>query len=230
MSPRLDSMADSTHDGGWTLNGAKMADLVLYHASPSRSSTALWMLEEVGQPYEIQLLDLQRGDQRKPDFLAINLMGKVPALRHNGATITECAAICCYLAERFPEAGLTIPIDSPHRGPYLKWLFFGPSCIEPAMIDRMGDRPPPPPQAAGWGDFDRIVTVLRNALAGNEYLVAGRFTAADIIIGSTLRWGLMFKLLPEHPEFRAYVERLEQRPAVQRALAKDKELSPGNTG
>lgn len=207
-----------------------MADLLLYHASPSRSSTTLWMLEEIGQPYEIQLLDLQSGDQRKPGFLSINSMGKVPALRHNGAVITECAAICCYLADQFPDAGLNAPISSPDRGPYLKWLFFGPSCIEPAMIDHMPDRTAAPRQAAGWGDLDSVVGAVRNALAGTDYLIAGRFTAADIITGATLRWGLMFKLLPELPEFRGYVKRVEQRPALQRAIAKDKELSPGNAG
>jgi glutathione S-transferase len=207
-----------------------MADLLLYHASPSRSSTTLWMLEEIGQPYDIHLLSLQNGDQRRPEFLAINPMGKVPALRHRGALVTESAAICCYLADQFADAGLNVPIESPDRGPYLKWLFFGPSCIEPAMIDTMGDRAPAPRQAAGWGDLDSVAGALRNALAGNDYLTASRFTAADVIIGSTLRWGLMFKLLPEHPEFRSYVERLEQRPALQRAVAKDKELSPGNAG
>lgn len=207
-----------------------MADLLLYHASPSRSSTTLWMLEEIGQPYDIHLLSLQNGDQRQPGFLAINPMGKVPALRHRGVVITESAAICCYLADQFPDAGLNVPAEGPDRGPYLKWLFFGPSCIEPAMIDSMADRAPAPRQAAGWGDLDTVAGVLRNALAGSNYLTDGRFTAADVIIGSTLRWGLMFKLLPEHPEFRSYVERLEQRPALQRAVAKDKELSPGNPG
>lgn len=207
-----------------------MADLLLYHASPSRSSTTLWMLEEIGQPYDIHLLSLQNGDQRQPGFLAINPMGKVPALRHRGVVITESAAICCYLADQFPDAGLNVPVEGPDRGPYLTWLFFGPSCIEPAMIDSMAGRAPAPRQAAGWGDLDSVVGVLRNALASSNYLTAGRFTAADVIIGSTLRWGLMFKLLPEHPEFRSYVERLEQRPALQRAVAKDKELSPGNPG
>jgi glutathione S-transferase len=208
-----------------------MADLLLYHASPSRSSTTLWMLEEIGQPYDIHLLSLQNGDQRQPEFLAINPMGKVPALRHRGVVITETAAICCYLADQFPDAGLNVPVEGPDRGPYLKWLLFGPSCIEPAMIDSMAGRAPAPRQAAGWGDLDSVVGVLRNALASSNYLTAARFTAADVIIGSTLRWGLMFKLLlPEHPEFRSYVERLEQRPALQRAVAKDKELSPGNPG
>jgi glutathione S-transferase len=158
-------------------------------------------------------------------------MGKVPALRHRGVVITETAAICCYLADQFPDAGLNVPVEGPDRGPYLKWLFFGPSCIEPAMIDSMAGRAPAPRQAAGWGDLDSVVGVLRNALASSNYLTAARFTAADVIIGSTLRWGLMFKLLlPEHPEFRSYVERLEQRPALQRAVAKDRELSPGNPG
>src|SRR5665213_1528669 len=105
-----------------------MSDLTLYHISPSRSSIVLWMLEEVGEPYEVVLLDGKNEENRKAAYLAVNPMGKVPALRHNGVVTTEVAAICCYLADRFPKAKLAVPIDDPKRGPYLKWLFFGPSC------------------------------------------------------------------------------------------------------
>ena len=113
-----------------------MANLTLYHASPSRSSVVLWMLEELGQPYDIKLLKLSEGDNLKPDYLAINPMGKVPALKHGDTVITELAAICTYLADEFPAATLNVPIGTPGRGVYLKWLFFGPSIIEPAMTDR----------------------------------------------------------------------------------------------
>src|SRR5262249_38746819 len=108
-----------------------MSDLTLYHISPSRSSIVLWMLEELGEPYDVHLLRMQKGENRQSDYLAINPMGKVPAIRHKGVVITECAAICCFLADYYPAAKLNVPIDDPRRGPYLKWLFFGPSCVEP---------------------------------------------------------------------------------------------------
>jgi glutathione S-transferase len=113
-----------------------MAKLTLYHAAPSRSSITRWMLEEIGEPYDIHLLSLTKGENRAPDYLAINPMGKVPALKHGDVVITEAAAICAYLADEFPRAKLNVPVGDPRRGVYLKWLFFGPSCIEPAMMDR----------------------------------------------------------------------------------------------
>ena len=113
-----------------------MAKLTLYHAAPSRSSITRWMLEEIGEPYDVHLLSLMKGEQRAPAFLAVNPMGKVPALKHGDVIITEAAAICTYLADEFPKADLNIPIGDPRRGIYLKWLFFGPSCVEAAMIDR----------------------------------------------------------------------------------------------
>ncbi len=113
-----------------------MAQLTLYHASPSRSSIVLWMLEEVGQPYDIKLIKLSAGDNLKPEYLAINPMGKVPALKHGDVVVTEVAAICAYLADEFPDKKLNIPVGTPKRGEYFKWLFFGPSVIEPAMTDR----------------------------------------------------------------------------------------------
>jgi glutathione S-transferase len=203
-----------------------MAKLTLYHAAPSRSSITRWMLEEVGEPYDIHLLSLSKGDNRAPEYLAVNPMGKVPALKHGDVVVTEAAAICTYLADEFPRAKLNVPIGDPRRGVYLKWLFFGPSCIEPAMTDRAFPRKEEPRRAMlGYGDFDTVIDVLTKAVAKGPYLMGEQFTAADVIIGSTLRWGTMFKLLPERPEFTAYVGRLAQRPALQRAEAQDKELA-----
>jgi glutathione S-transferase len=203
-----------------------MAKLTLYHAAPSRSSITRWMLEEVGEPYDIHLLSLSKGDNRAPEYLAVNPMGKVPALRHGDVVITEAAAICAYLADEFPRAKLNVPIGDPRRGVYLKWLFFGPSCIEPAMTDRAFPRKEEPRRAMlGYGDFDTVIDVLTKAVTKGPYLMGEQFTAADVIIGSTLRWGTMFKLLPERPEFAAYIGRLAQRSALQRAEAKDKELA-----
>jgi glutathione S-transferase len=203
-----------------------MAKLTLYHAAPSRSSITRWMLEEVGEPYDIHLLNLGRGDNRKPDYLAINPMGKVPALKHGDTVITEAAAICAYLADEFPRAKLNVPIGTPRRGVYLKWLFFGPSCIEAAIMDRTFPRKEEARRAAlGYGDFDTAMDVTAKAVAKGPYLMGDQFTAADVIIGSTLRWGMMFKMVPERPEFTAYTNRLATRPALQRAEAKDKELA-----
>jgi glutathione S-transferase len=202
-----------------------MAKLTLYHAAPSRSSIVRWMLEEIGEPYDVQLLNLSKGDNRAPDYLAVNPMGKVPALKHGDVVITEAAAICTYLADEFPRAKLNVPIGDPRRGPYLKWLFFGPSCIEPAIMDRAFPRKEEARRAAlGYGDFETVTDVVAKAVAGGPYLLGEQFTAADVVIGSTLRWGMMFKLLPERPEFVDYTARLAKRPALARAEAKDKEL------
>ena len=202
-----------------------MAKLTLYHAAPSRSSIVRWMLEEVGDPDDIQLLSLSKGEQSAPDYLAVNPMGKVPALKHGDVVITEAAAICTYLADAFPKAGLSIPIGEPRRGIYLKWLFFGPSCIEPAMIDRAAPRKEEPRRGMlGYGDFDTVMDVVAKAVAAGPHIMGEQFTAADVVIGSGLRFGMMFKLLPERPEFTAYVGRLAQRPALQLTQAKDKEL------
>jgi glutathione S-transferase len=203
-----------------------MAKLTLYHAAPSRSSIIRWMLEEIGEPYEVKLLSLSKGDNRAPDYLAVNPMGKVPALRHGDAVITEAAAICAYLADEFPRAKLNVPLGDARRGPYLKWLFFGPSCIEPAMMDRAFPRKEEARRAAlGYGDFDTVINVVADAVARGPYILGEQFTAADVVIGSTLRFGMLFKLLPERPEFTTYAGRLAQRPALRRAETKDKELA-----
>jgi glutathione S-transferase len=203
-----------------------MPKLALYHAAPSRSSIAHWMLEELGQPYELQMISFKKGENRQPAFLAINPMGKVPVLRHGDTLITEAAAICTYLADEFPQAKLNVPVGDPKRGAYLKWLFFGPSCVEPAIAERAFPRKEAPSRAAlGFGDFDTVVDVLASAAAAADpYLLGKQFTAADVIIGSGLRWGTMFKLLPERSEFKSYLTTLAARPALQRTTAKDAEL------
>jgi len=203
-----------------------MTELTLYHAAPSRSSIVRWMLEEVGEPYDIHLLSLSKGENRAPGYLAVNPMGKVPALKHGDVVITEAAAICTYLADAFPRAGLSIPIGDPRRGVYLKWLFFSPSCIEPAMVDRAFPRKEEARRGMlGYGDFDTAIDVAAKAVAKGPYLMGEQFTAADVVVGSTLRWGTMFKLIPERSEFTAYVGRLAQRPALQRATAADQALA-----
>ena len=203
-----------------------MPNLTLYHAAPSRSSIVLWMLEEVGEPYDIHPLSLKSGDNRKPDYLKVNPMGKVPALRHGDVVVTEVAAICTYLADEFPKAKLNVPVGDARRGTYLKWLFFSPSCAEPAMMDRMFPRKDDAPRAAlGYGDYDTAFNVLADAVRGGPWILGEQFTAADVVIGSLLRWGMMFKGVAERPEFLAYVGRCAERPASKRANAKDEELA-----
>lgn len=204
-----------------------MSKVVLYHAAPSRSSIIRWMLEEIGEPYDIKLLSLKDGENQKPDFLALNPMGKVPVIEHNGTIVSEASAIALYLAESFPKAGLQVPPGDPRRGDYLKWLFFGPSCLEPAVLERSFPRKEPAPRsAAGFGTADTVFEVLAQAVgAAKPHLLGEQFTAADIIIGSGLRWGTMFKLIPERTEFAGYVARLGERPALQRATQLDAALA-----
>jgi glutathione S-transferase len=203
-----------------------MAALTLYHAAPSRSSIVRWMLEELGEPYDIHLFTLSKGEHRVPDYLAINPMGKVPALRHGDVIVTESAAICTYLADEFPGARLNVPIGDLRRGPYLKWLFFAPGCIEPAMVDRAYTRQEQPRRGTlGGGDYDSVIEVTAKAVEAGPYLLGGQFTAADVIVGSAIRWGLEFKLMPDRNEFTDYAARFEARPALQRAEALDEKLA-----
>jgi glutathione S-transferase len=199
--------------------------ITFYHAPQSRSVIVRWMLEEIGEPYQLHPLSFKKGENRQAAYLAINPMGKVPAIDHDGVIVTEAAAICCHLADAFPKAGLGVPVGDRRRGPYLKWLFFGPSCLEPAIIDRMLKREPGPQAALGYGDFDAALGVVVAALARGPYLLGEQFTAADVVIGSGLQWGLMTKMVPERPEILHYAERLRARAASQRTFAKDTELA-----
>jgi glutathione S-transferase len=203
-----------------------MPAITLYHASPSRSSIVLWMLEELGEPYDIKLISLSKGDNMKPEYLAINPMGKVPALKHGDTIITEAAAICTFLADEYSKAKLNIPLGAAGRGTYLKWLFFGPSCIEPAIIDRASPRKEEARRGMlGYGDFDTVMNVTAKAVAKGPWLMGEQFTAADVIIGSNIRFGMMFKMIPERKEFTDYSARIAARPAAQRAEKKDKDIA-----
>ena len=209
--------------------GPSMAALTLYHLAPSRSSVVHWMLEEVGEPFDLHVL--KRGENREPAYLAINPMGKVPALRHGDAIITEVAAICCYLADAFPQARLNIPIGDPRRGPYLKWLFFNPGALEPAIMDRAFKRAEEAPrQALPYGDFDTTMDVVARAVSRSPFLLGDQFTAADLVIGSSLRWSTIFNLLLPRAEFADYIARFADRPALKRATAKDEELAKAQQG
>ncbi len=189
----------------------------LYWSPRTRSFTALWLMEEVGKPYERVLVDMAGGEQKGAAYRAINPMGKVPALQDGEVTMAEAAAICAYVAERNPDANLAPEVGDPLRAKYLYWLFYGPSCIEPAMI-QIGAKLELNPVAAGWGDAQRVIDVLDGALQKGPWLLGEKFTAADIVIGSTMNFAVrLFKMIPARPSFDAYIARCMARPAFQRA-------------
>jgi glutathione S-transferase len=185
----------------------------------SRSFSSLWLMEETGQPYERVLIDISKGAQKAPDYLAINPMGKVPALSDGEAKLAESAAICAYVAERYPEAKLAPPLGDPRRAKYLQWLFFAPGCIEPAMV-QLATKIEMSPTAAGWGDAQRVFDVLDAALSKGPWILGDAFSAADVVIGSGLNFAVrLFKMVPSRPSFESYIDRCEERPAYQRASA-----------
>lgn len=201
-----------------------MDKIVFHHAPMSRGNIVSWMLEELGVPYEVKAMSLDRNEQKRAEYLAINPMGKVPAIEHKGVVITEAAAICAYLADEFPAAKLSLPIGDARRGLYFKWLFFGPSCLEQAIIDRLHNRALAPARSSSYGDYDTVMDTIAAAVATDPFLLGEQFTAADVVLGSGLQWGTFMKAVPTRAEFTAYLGRLQQRPALQRAFAKNQEL------
>lgn len=196
-----------------------MTDEITFYTNPmSRGRIAHWMLEEVGVPYRLQVLDFEKREHKAPEYLAINPMGKVPTIVHRGVVVTEAAAICAYLADVFPDAQLAPATSDPARGTYLRWLFFGAGCIEPALVDRMYHRPMPDrPGALGYGSYADALNALEHAISPGPFILGDRFSAADVYVGSEIGWGLMGKSLEPRQVFREYFERLGQRPAFQRA-------------
>jgi glutathione S-transferase len=198
--------------------------VTFFHAPQSRSAGVLVLLEELGADYELHVLDLKSGEQRQAAYLAVNPMGKVPAIRHEGALVTEQGAVYAYLADLYPEAGITPAIGDPSRGPYLRWLFYYGSSFEPALIDRAMKREPAPPATSPYGDYETMLRTLTDQLAAGPYLLGERFTAADVLWGTALRWTTMFKLVPESPVVSAYIARVTSRPAAARAAKIDADI------
>jgi glutathione S-transferase len=189
----------------------------LYWSPRTRSFSALWMMEETGQRYERVLTDIATGAQKKPEFLAINPMGKVPALQDGEATLAEQAAICAYVAERYPDAKLAPPVGDARRAKYLYWLFFAPGCIEPAIL-QIATKVQISPVQAGWGEAKQVFDVLERAVEKGPWLLGEQFTAADVMIGSNLQAVIrMFKMVPSRPAFDRYLDACAARPAFQRA-------------
>lgn len=201
-----------------------MSDELVFYTNPmSRGQIARWMLEEVGSPYRTEILEYGT-TMKSPEYLAINPMGKVPAIRHRGMVVTEGAAICAYLADAFPDAGLAPPLAE--RGAYCRWLFFGAGPVESAIITRsMGFEVPADKKAmVGWGSYGDTLDALERAATDSEFLAGDRFSAADVYTGSQIGWGLQFGTIEKRPAFEAYWARVSDRPAYKRAKEIDSAL------
>lgn len=195
-------------------------ELVFYTNPMSRGRIARWMLEEVGAPYRTEILDFATS-MKDPAYLAINPMGKVPAIRHGDVTVTECAAICAYLADAFPDAGMAPP--SGERGAYYRWLFFAAGPVEAAVTNKaLGVEVPADKRGmAGYGSLEAVVSTLENAVGNSDFLAGDRFSAADVYVGAQVSWGLQFGTIDKRPAFERYVARITDRDAYRRAQQLD---------
>jgi glutathione S-transferase len=205
-----------------------MSEEIVFYTHPrSRGRIVRWMLEEIGQPYRTEVLEYG-STMKAPAYLAVNPMGKVPAIRHREVTVTECAAICAYLADAFPEAGLAPALEDSARGTYLRWMFFAAGPMEAAVTAKSLGLLAPPDKAGmtGYGGFEQMVDALETAIETGPFILGDRFSAADVYVGSQIGWGLQFKTLPERPTFAAYSARVQARPAAARARALDDALIP----
>ena len=202
-------------------------DLVFYTNPMSRGRIARWMLEEVGRPYQTELLEF-KASMKAADYLAINPMGKVPAIRHRDVVVTEAAAICAYLADAFPEAGLAPPPGDPRRGAYYRWMFFAAGPLEAAITNKaLGvEVPPERKMMAGYGSMDDVMAGLEHAVSRHEYIAGDTFTAADVYFGSGVGFGMLFGSLEKRPALMAYFDRIKDRPAAVRAREIDDALLP----
>jgi glutathione S-transferase len=194
--------------------------ITLFHSPQTRSSAALTLLEELHAPYELHVLNMKAGEQRQSAYLAVNPLGKVPAIRHRDELVTEQVAIFLYLADLFPEAGLAPPIGDRLRGPYLRWMVYYAACYEPALVDQAMKREPARPGMSPYGDFDTMLGTLVEQLARAPYLLGETLYAVDLLWGMALQWGTMFKIVPENAVIADYVKRVTAR----RAFAKVAEL------
>lgn len=201
-----------------------MSELIFFHHPMSRARIVHWMLEEVGASYTVRLVNMEKGEHKRPEFLAINPMGKLPTIQHGATVVTEAAAICAYLADAFPAANLAPQQSSPERGPYYRWMFFGAGCVEPATIDRMFNRPQVDrPSAVGYGSYEDTMNALEKALQPGPFILGERFSAADVYVGSQIAWGMRTQSIEPRATFQKYVAVLMERPAFKRVLAQNEQ-------
>lgn len=198
--------------------------ITLYHHPYTRAANVIWMLEELGTPYELRFVDIRKDAQKAPEIVALNPMGKLPILTDGNVVVTESAAIALFLADRYSLGKLAPAVDDPARGPYLRWSLFAPSVIEPGMLAK-GSGGQFKPSQIGWGTYDDMIASMESAIAGRSYILGDRFSMADCVFGGTLRYMLRFKLLDATPSFTAYAERLAARPAAQRADQKNAKIA-----
>jgi glutathione S-transferase len=198
--------------------------ITLFHCPQTRSSGALALLEELGAPYTLRVLNMKAGEQRKPEYLAVNPMGKVPAILHGDALVTEQVAIGIYLADLFPEAGITPAIDSELRGPYLRWYVFYAACFEPALIDKALKREAGPAAMVPYGDPTTTIDTLTAQLRKGPWLLGEKFTAPDVLWGTALTWMTAFGLVDAVEPIQSYVERWNARPSVKKVTDIDARL------
>jgi glutathione S-transferase len=201
--------------------------LTFFHSPNTRSTGVAILLDELAAPHQTHIVNMAANEQRQPAYLAINPMGKVPAIRHGDSLVTEQAAIFIYLADLFPAARLAPAFDDPLRGPYLRWLAYYGSSLEPAVIDNFLKREPAPPRMCPYGDYETMLGTVTAQLRVGSYILGDTFTAADILWGTALKWMTGFKVVPELPEIVAYVERVCSRPSFARVSASDAELAAG---
>ena len=202
-----------------------MAGITLYHSPQTRSSGAMVLIEELGADVDVVILDMKAGEQRAPAFLAVNPMGKVPALLDGDALVTEQVAIFLFLADRFPERGLAPAIGDPLRGPYLRWMAFYGSSFEPACVDRAMQREPGRQAMSPYGDYATTLKTVTDQLARGPYMLGERFTALDALWGVALHWMTAFGIVEKTPVVAAYVERVTSRPAYRAVAARDAALA-----
>lgn len=205
-----------------------MSDELVFYTNPmSRGRIVRWMLEEIAYPYRTEILEYGT-TMKAPDYIAINPMGKVPAIRHGETVVTECGAICAYLADAFPEEGLAPERGSRERGPYYRWMFFAAGPVEAAVTNKsLGLEPPPEKRGfVGYGTIEAVLNTLEQAVTTNEYLAGNSFTAVDVYLGSQIGWGMQFGTIEKRPAFEDYWARIKDRPAAVRARKIDDELMP----
>lgn len=198
--------------------------ITLYHHPYTRAANVIWMLEELGTPYELRFVDIRKDAQKAPEIVALNPMGKLPILTDGNVVVTESAAIALFLADRYSLGKLAPAVDDPARGPYLRWSLFAPSVIEPGMLAKNSGGQFKPSQV-GWGTYDHMIASMESAIAGRNFILGDRFSMADCVFGGTLRYMLRFKLLDATPSFTAYAERLAARPAAKRADEKNAKIA-----
>lgn len=199
--------------------------LTLFHCPQTRSSTTRIILDELGAAYNLHVMNLKAGENRKPEYLKINPLGKVPAIKHGETIITEQIAIALYLGDLFPQAGLAPAISDPDRGAYLRWMLFYAACFEPAVVDKAQSKNPAPEVMSVYGTYDQMLDTFEMALSHGPYLLGDRFSIADIQWASALHWTMMFGLLPERQAFVSYRDRITARDSFQHVFKDDQRLA-----